>query len=129
MSRRSKLLFLLLVITQAAHSLEEYLTRLFEVFPPARLVSGLISDDLAIGFALVNSVIIVGGVWCYVGPVRTGGGAGRVVASVWTVIELANGIGHVAMAIFAGGYFPGVVTGVGLIIVAACLAFELPRGT
>src|SRR5919108_3737803 len=103
MSRRSKLLFLLLVITQAAHSLEEYLTRLFEVFPPARLVSGLISDDLAIGFALVNSVIIVGGVWCYVGPVRTGGGAGRVVASVWTVIELANGIGHVAMAIFAGG--------------------------
>jgi hypothetical protein len=47
MSSRSKLLFVFLVIAQAAHSVEEYVTRLFEVFTPARFVSGLVSDDLA----------------------------------------------------------------------------------
>jgi hypothetical protein len=51
-SRRSRPLFLFLVIAQMAHSVEEYATRLYEVFAPARLVSGLASDDLATGLFL-----------------------------------------------------------------------------
>jgi hypothetical protein len=124
-SRRSKLLFLLLVIAQAAHSVEEYVTRLFEVFAPARFVSGLITEHLAVGFAVVNAVFVAVGVWCWFGPVRAGGRAGRLVAAVWAAIELANGIGHLAIAASSGGYFPGSLTAPVLVATAACLAFSL----
>src|SRR5881397_2539472 len=42
---RSKTTFLALVAAQTAHSAEEYLGRLWDVFPPARFVTGLISED------------------------------------------------------------------------------------
>jgi hypothetical protein len=68
-SYRSRLFFLLLVVAQVAHSVEEYATRLYEVFVPARFVSGLFSDDVAVGFVIANIIIITVGIWCYVGPV------------------------------------------------------------
>lgn len=34
-----------LVIAQATHSIEEYLGRLWDTFPPARYVTGLVSND------------------------------------------------------------------------------------
>jgi hypothetical protein len=125
MSSRSKLFFLLLVIAQAAHSVEEYVTRLFEVFAPARFVSGLVSEDLALGFAVVNAAFVGIAAWCYVGPVRAGGVAGRIAAVVWVVIELSNGLGHVAIAAANGRYFSGSLTGGVLVVVATCLAFSL----
>jgi hypothetical protein len=125
MSPRSKLLFLLLVIVQAAHSVEEYVTRLFEVFAPARFVSGLVSEDLALGFAIANAAVVGIGAWCYVGPVRGGGAAGQVAAVVWIVIELANGIAHIAIAASSGAYFSGSMTAVFLVVTAGCLAFSL----
>ena len=51
LSRPSQLAFLLLVVAQAAHSVEEYVTRLYADFAPARFVSTLVSDDPATGFA------------------------------------------------------------------------------
>ena len=125
MSPRSKLLFLLLVIAQAAHSVEEYVTRLFEVFAPARFVSGLVSEDLALGFTVVNAAFVGVAAWCYVGPVRAGGVAGQVAAAVWIAVELANGIGHLGIAATSGAYFSGSLTAVLLVITAACLAFSL----
>ena|SRR5688572_32681038 len=107
-----------------AHSVEEYATRLYEVFAPARLVSGLVSNDLATGFVLINAIVIVLGIWCYVGPVRSGHG-GSLVAWLWTVIELANGIAHIFFAVLAKGYFSGAVTAVVLVGVAASLVFSL----
>jgi hypothetical protein len=104
---------------------EEYVTRLFEVFAPARFVSGLVSEDLALGFAAVNAAFVGVGAWCYVGPVRAGGGAGRIAAAVWIVIELANGIGHLGFAAASGAYFPGSLTAVLLVVTAACLVFSL----
>ncbi|HLF09761.1 MAG TPA: HXXEE domain-containing protein [Gammaproteobacteria bacterium] len=125
MSRRSKLIFLFLVVAQAAHSLEEYVTRLFEVFGPARLVSGLVAENLAVGFAVLNAAFIVVGIWCYVGPVRTGGRAGWFVAVISVAIELANGTGHLAIAAFNGGYFSGALTAVLLVATGASLAVSL----
>jgi hypothetical protein len=124
-SPRSKLFFLLLVIAQAAHSVEEYVTRLFEVFAPARFVSGLVSEDLALGFAVVNAAFVGVGACCYAGPVRAGGVAGQIVAAVWIAIELANGVGHLAIAAASGAYFSGSLTAVLLVVTAACLAFSL----
>jgi Protein of unknown function with HXXEE motif len=124
LSGRNRLLFLLLVIVQVAHSVEEYVARLYEVFAPARLVSGLVSDDLGTGFLILNAIIILIGIVCYVGPVRSGRGA-RLVAWVWTVIELANGVVHLLFAGLTKGYFSGAITAVALVCVAAGLAISL----
>ena len=125
MSGRSKRLFLLLIAVQAAHSVEEYVTRLYDVFAPARFVSGLIGEDLATGFIVINAAVVALGIWCYLGPVRSGQGAGRVVAWSWLVVELVNGAGHILMAASTGGYFSGVLTGVALSATAVCLALSL----
>jgi hypothetical protein len=125
LSRRSRILFLLLVITQVAHSVEEYVTRLYEVFAPARFVSGLVSDNLAVGFVIVNAIIIMAGIWCYLGPVRSGRDAAWPVAWLWTVIEVANGIAHIVFAVVAGGYFSGAATAVVLVCSATYLGISL----
>jgi hypothetical protein len=125
MSARSKLLFLLLVAAQAAHSVEEYVTRLFEVFAPARFVSGLVSADLALGFVAINSAFVVVGAWCYAGPVRAGGAAGRIAATVWVAVELANGLAHIGIAAANRAYFSGSATAVVLVVVAASLGLSL----
>jgi len=39
MDRRIKIAFLALVLTQIAHSVEEYAFRFYTVFPPARLLN------------------------------------------------------------------------------------------
>ena len=58
-------LFLALMLAQAAHSVEEYVFRLYEVFSPARSLSGLISADHAVGFAIANTLLVSFGAWCY----------------------------------------------------------------
>ena len=101
------------------------MTRLYDVFAPARFVSGLVSDDLAVGFAIINVAIVAVGVWCYLGPVRSGGDAAWLVAWVWAIIELGNGTGHILFAVLAAGYFPGALTAVVLVCAAAYLAVNL----
>jgi hypothetical protein len=51
---RPRTLFLALTLAQAAHSVEEYEFRLYDVWPPARAISGLISDDREVGFAVAR---------------------------------------------------------------------------
>lgn len=125
MSRQSRWVFLALVVAQAAHSIEEYLFRLFDVFAPARFVSGLVSTNLAVGFVVANAAIVSFGLWCYFARVRPGHPSGPVFAWFWTVLEFANGIGHSVLALSQGGYFPGVVTAPALVGVSAYLAFSL----
>jgi hypothetical protein len=125
MSPRSKLLFLLLVIAQVAHSVEEYVTQLFEVFAPARFVSGLFTENLPLGFAVVNAALVAIGAWCYLGPVRAGGAAGQTAAVLWIAIELVNGAVHIGIAASRGEYFSGSLTAVLLVITAACLAVSV----
>jgi hypothetical protein len=61
-----------LVGAQAAHSVEEYVFRLFDALAPARFISGVLSSDLARGFALANIALVLFGIWCNVGRVRPG---------------------------------------------------------
>lgn len=122
MQRPARLEFLLLVLAQAAHSVEEYVARLYDVFAPARLVSGLISDNLPLGFIVVNASVVAFGLWCWAIPVRRGWPAARGVAWFWVLLELGNGIGHSILALSRGGYFPGAITAPLLLILAAWLA-------
>jgi hypothetical protein len=125
MSRQSRWAFLALMVAQAAHSIEEYVFRLFDVFAPARFVSGLVSTNLGVGFAVANAALVLFGLWCYFKRVRPGHPSGPVFVWFWTVLEFANGIGHGVLALSRGGYFPGVATAPVLLGVSAYLAFRL----
>ena len=50
--RRSRFTFLALILVQGAHSIEEYVFGLYEVFAPARLISEL-------GYGVVHSSMAV----------------------------------------------------------------------
>lgn len=120
--RRSQFLFLFLILAQGAHSIEEYATGLYEVFAPARFVSSLVSNDLSLGFVVVNAALVTFGLWCWAVPVRSGWRAARGIALCWTLLETGNGIGHLGLALSRGAYFPGVATAPLLLLFAAWLA-------
>lgn len=117
--------FLALVIVQAAHSFEEYAGRLWEVFPPARLLSGLVSRDLETGFIIINASVVVFGLWCFLWPIRRRWPIGAMVAWFWVVLELVNGIGHPVWSLRQGAYTPGLVTAIPLLVLAVYLARQL----
>jgi hypothetical protein len=116
------------ILAQAAHSVEEYSYRLYDVFAPARFVSGLFGSDRAFGFALANALLVGFGVWCYVARVRQSRPGARGYAWFWTGLEAVNGASHVFFSIVRGGYFPGVGTAPLLLAAAAYLGASLARG-
>lgn len=122
MEHRGKIVFLFLILAQGAHSIEEYVTKLYEVFAPARFVSSLVSNDLALGFLILNTALVTFGLWCWAVPVRSGWQAARGLVWFWTILELGNGIAHSALALSRGGYFPGVVTAPLLLLFAGWTA-------
>src|SRR5262245_36799593 len=127
MTRNARLTFLLLVLAQAGHSVEEYFARLYDVLVPARFVSGLVAEDRRIGFLIFNASLVAFGLWCVLGPVRRGAGAARALAWLWAVLELGNGLAHVAWAASAGAYRPGLATAPLLLALASLLAWQLRR--
>ena len=122
MERREQLVFLCLILSQAAHSIEEYATKLYEVFTPARFVSGLVSHDLAFGFLVVNAALVIFGLWCWAVPVRSNWRVDRGLKWFWTILELGNGLGHLGLALSRGGYFSGAATAPLLVFFAGWLA-------
>ena len=129
MDSRRRAAFGLLIVAQAAHSIEEYVYRLFDVFAPARFVSGLLSSNTALGFALANMAMVVFGVWCYVARVRPSRPGARGYAWLWTCLELANGVGHLTLSVRRGGYFPGVGTAPLLIAASSYLGARLMKSS
>jgi hypothetical protein len=122
---KARTVFLALVCVQALHSAEEYAFRLYDVFPPARLVSGLISADRPRGFLIFNVALVAFGFGCYLFPVRRGWPSAAAFAWLWVGIELVNGIGHPAWSIARRGYTPGVATALVLLPLALLLARRL----
>ena len=120
--------FLMLIIGQALHSTEECVARLYDVFAPARFLSGLISNDLPTGFLIGNVVLVAFGAGCWAFPIRLRWRSARALAWFWVVLELGNGLVHTAMALSIGGYFPGVLTAPLLVGLALWLLVLLIRG-
>lgn len=118
-------LFLGLAATQAAHSIEEYLFNLFDVFEPARFLIGLVAEDLALGFAVVNTMVVAFIFWTYFFRIRPESPNARAWIWGWSLVGLANGIGHILLAINAGAYFPGVVTAPLLVLFSLALIYRL----
>jgi hypothetical protein len=118
---------LFLILAQTAHSVEEYMTRLFDVLASARFISSLISSDLALGFLIFNAGFDLFGLWCWAVPVRRGWASARGFVWFWALLELGNGTGHIVLALSQGGYFPGAATAPVLLLLAAWLAVLLVR--
>jgi hypothetical protein len=127
MERQTQLVFLCLILSQAAHSVEEYSTKLYEVFPPAHFASSLVSSDLGRGFLILNTGIVTAGLVCWAFPVRLGWRSARGFAWFWAILEMANGIGHSALALGRQGYFPGLGTAPLLIFFGGWTAMLLIR--
>ena len=120
--------FLALVGGQAAHSVEEYVGRLYEVFAPARLVSGLISPNLERGFLVFNIALVSFGLWCFLWPVRRQWPSALPLAWLWVALELVNGIGHPVWSLAQLRYTPGVATAPLLLLLALYLAWQIRAG-
>jgi uncharacterized membrane protein HdeD (DUF308 family) len=124
---RLKATFLALVGVQAAHSAEEYLGRLWDLFPPARFVTGLISEDRRFGFVVFNVTLISFGIWCFFWPVLRRSSSATAFMWFWILVELINGTGHILWSVEARGYTPGAITGPVLLILALVLILELKK--
>ena len=111
------------VLVHCAHLVEEYVTGFHRVFPPVFgadpwserrfLVFNLVWLMIFVltGFALARRKR-----WAYLVALflAIGGGIG-------------NGLGHLALSARAGGYFPGVYTGVLGLLVGSLLTYQLLR--
>jgi hypothetical protein len=127
MDERRSWTFLALILAQAAHSIEEYRYRLFDVLVPARAVSEAVGLDRAAGFAVANSMLVGFGLICWRVWVRPGRGPAWAVVFAWGAIETLNALAHFALAYAAGSYFPGLYTAPLLILFGSALLVQLVR--
>ena len=116
-----------LAFAQAAHSVEEYLGRLWESFPPAAFLSGLIASDREVGFVVFNVALVSFGLWCFLVPVRRGWAAAKGLMWFWIGLESFNGIGHPVWSLAQHRYTAGVLTAPLLLVLALALALQLQR--
>lgn len=127
MHKQIRISFLMLVLVQGLHSIEEYIGKLWEVFIPAKFLSGLVSGNLETGFLVINISLFIFGLLCWYIPVRKNYFYARSVIWFWIIIEIINGIGHPAWALYNGGYVPGAATAPVLLALAVSLLWQLLR--
>ena len=125
MERKTTNIFLILVILQAAHSLEEYVGHLWTVFEPAKFLTGLISNNHEFAFILINIGFIVFGIFCWLFIKSTNSNISVMIIWFWIIIELINGLGHTIYAIFQKEYIPGLITAPLIFITALFLAKQM----
>ena len=121
MSTKIKSVFLVLVLIQAMHSIEEYIGKLWEVFPPAAFLTALFSKNLETGFLIANIGLFVFGILCWLFPVRGNYSTAKGILWFWIILETINGLGHTVWSIYQQSYTPGLITAPFLFIVALYL--------
>lgn len=91
-------------------------------------MSGLVSADHRLGFIVINAGLFVLGMVVYVALVRRARPSAIWWMWGWVVLEIANGVGHLAIAAAQGAYMPGAATAPLLLATAAYLAAQLRPG-
>ena len=119
--------FLFLAILQTIHSFEEYVFNLWDYLAPARILSALVSDNLSLGFAVINLAVVALIFWSYIFSIRKAGPHAPGVVWFWAILESLNGIGHIGFGISSDGYFPGLYTAPFLLFVGVFLLLQLTR--
>lgn len=124
---KQKYIFLLLIVSQCAHSIEEVHYELWAVFAPAHLVGSLLSQDISLGFAIGNILVISIGILCTLYLFLAKGTWSTHIIVLWAAIELMNFGVHIYMTIYLGAYFPGVYTAPLLLIFSVLLIYGIPN--
>ncbi len=122
---RPQLTFAALVFTQAVHSLEEYAGRLWEDFPPARFLTGVVSQDRELGFIIINVSLVALGAWCFWWPVRRAWPSAARFMWLWAGLQGINGVGHVIWTALQRRYTAGAATAPMLLMLALALVWQL----
>src|SRR5258705_1340663 len=109
MNRRIRITFLLIVLVQGLHSIEEFFGKLWELFAPAKFLSGLVSPDLQNGFITINVglfiILMLTWLTTFSKTYSTSG-----LLWLWIILEIINGVGHSVWAIIERSYVPGLAT-------------------
>ena len=126
MNRRISINFLLIALVQGLHSIEEFFGKLWEVYPPATFLSGLVSTNLKTGFIIINVslFIILMLTWL---TTFSKSYSTRGILWLWIILETINGIGHIIWAIIERSYEPGLATAPILLGLALWLARLLTK--
>jgi len=127
MDNKTKITFLILVLFQGLHSTEEYMGKLWEVFAPAKFLTGLFSEDHQTGFLIANIGIFVIGICCWLLLYSKFESVAIKVVWVFIVIEIINGIGHPLWSLYQKNYTPGVFTTPLLLVTALILVYRLDK--
>ncbi|NNL91511.1 MAG: HXXEE domain-containing protein [Saprospiraceae bacterium] len=90
--------------------MEEFTGRLWESFPPAEALCGLISDDHETGFLTINISILLFGLASYLFFLKKNNSLSNLIIWFWIVIGFVNGIGHFVWSIIQTAYTPGLAT-------------------
>ena len=88
----------------------------------------MIASDPAVGFIIINTALVLFGFWTYFWPVSRNWTTARRFLWFWIVLEVGNSVAHLAFALDAGGYFPGIYTAPMLFAFSCYLALKLLRG-
>ena len=122
---RFQVTFYILIVVQGLHSVEEYVGKLWQSFPPAEFLTGLVSEDHRLGFLVINISLVTFGAWCAMWPVRKGWKTASPLAIFWITIELINGVGHPLWTLQQTQYTPGILTAPVLLVVSLILTWQM----
>lgn len=115
--------YIVAVLVQCAHLIEEYRTGFYELFPPLFGVEPWPAQQfLAFNIAWLALFAIAG-----VGIAR--GNRLSYIAALFLAIGggIANGVAHLGISARAGAYFPGTYTGALALVAGCALFFQLIR--
>ena len=115
-----RITFLFITIVQGLHSIEEYLGKLWDVYPPAAFVCSLVSSDLEKGFVIINVSLFIVLVLIWLATFSKNPSI-KGFLWFWAIMELINGMGHSIWAITQSSYTPGLLTAPILIFLAVLL--------
>lgn len=123
MNNRIRIAFSFLIVLQALHSIEEFVFKFYERFPPMVFLYRNVPTLAPPAFIVFNSILVSAGfisLFYWVWPARRGA---KTVVWVWVGIETFNVVAHCVWAIVIRGYNPGLVTGVVFVPVLTYLIY------
>ena len=126
MDKPIRITFLLIALVQGIHSIEEYIGKLWEVYPPATYICGLVSKDLKNGFIIINISLFVVLMLTWLATFSKNFSV-KSLLWFWTILELINGAGHSVWAVRERSYVPGLITAPVLFILALIMLKLLTR--
>ncbi len=127
MTNNVQIAFPALVGAQALHSIEEYVFKFYEAFPPMRAAYRDAPVFAELSFIIFNVSLVAFGLLCYFRYVRTNRKKARPLAWLLVMIETINIAGHSLWAALTAAYNPGLLTIVLILPLTLYLAYSLAR--